>query len=497
MSTSQVKTRLINELQTKLNAIENYQKYKQLDFAFEPKDHEGYKKHLEFFEAGSWARFRMLAGGNGSGKSFTVAYETVCHCTGLYPEWWKGKKLRKPTTVWIVAESMALFRDSMQQILIGKSGNEEGTGLIPKDCLLKTEAYTGVTGAFGRILVRHKLGHVVTIVIKTFDMRRENLQAATIDLLVCDEEPPEDVYMECVMRTRGTKKKEPGIVMLAFTSFAGMTGVVLQYVPNGVFPKDGKPEGKPNYYVQRVSWDDAPHLTEQDKEEMLTAIPVNQRDSRVHGYIALGAGKVYPIHEEDIKVNYLKIGSNWKRAFGWDFGWNCTAGVWGAKDPDTSIIYLYGEYYQEHMTPQMHAIAIKKRGEWIPGISDPRGDKSSEADGTALFKKYADEGIHFTPGNNALQSGILDVLSRFENGTLKVCYNLENWWNEFRTYRYDKDNPNKIARDQKDHLMDATRYLISKFDRVAVSPDEILEEENQLRQVRPQLNIDRNPITGY
>lgn len=490
----------LQKLHESLGALAQYHKFNKLEFIFPetgPYRRELYKKHLEFFEAGTKHRFRMLSGGNGSGKSFSMACEIAVHATGNYPSWWTGKKFKKIQSIWIVAESGALFRDSLQKLLLGNPGEEYGTGLIPKEQLIETSAFQGIPGAIGHILVRHKSGSAVSIAIKTFDMHREKFQAANIDLVAFDEEPPEDVYEECIMRTRGTKTKEPGISMLAFTPLKGLTSVVLQFLPNGIFPKDGLIPEKPDYYACRISWDDAPHLTEADKEALLSAIAPNLRDARTKGIPALGSGRVYPIHEEDIIVHHLKVMSHWPRAYGLDFGWNKTAAVWAAKDPETGVIYIYGEYYQGEQAPYQHTFAIKQRGDWVPGICDPRGDKSSERDGRKLINEYRDLGLDLIQGDNSIQSGVARILNLLESGMLKVTYNCENWLSEFRTYRYDSKDPNKIARNQQDHLMDATRYLISRFDEVAISYVDKLEEDSPSQPNNYRRPSNRNSITGY
>ena len=492
-------------LHEKLRALSDYQKTNKLQFTFSetgPYRRELYKKHCAFFEAGSKHRFRLLSGGNGSGKSFALAYEVAVHATGLYPSWWKGKKFKKLTTIWLVAKSKELFRDSLQKTLFGNPGEPLGTGLIPAADkhekgvgVLQTNSAQGVPNVIGSALIQHADGHTVSVVLKTFDMDRENLQAANVGLLAFDEEPPQDVYEECVMRTRGTKTTESGIVMMAFTPLLGLTSVVLDYLPNGMFPDGGIHPTKPTHYAVRIGWDEAPHLTEEDKEAMLSSISPNLRDARTKGIPALGSGRVYPIHEEDIVVNFLKIGTHWPRAFGMDFGWNRTAVVWGAKDPTTGVLYIYGEYYQGEKAPYVHAHAIKERGFWIPGICDPRGDKSSERDGSKLIDEYRALGLELIPGDNSIQSGVARVLNMMESGLLKVVYNNEKWLEEFRVYRYDTKDPNKIAKNQNDHLMDATRYLVSMFDAVAISS----QEAQQALDPPPVNRFDnnRNDVTGY
>ena len=53
-----------------------------------------YPYQLKFHN--SHASQRLLMAGNRVGKSFCGAMEMAYHCTGLYPNWWKGKKFNRP-----------------------------------------------------------------------------------------------------------------------------------------------------------------------------------------------------------------------------------------------------------------------------------------------------------------------------------------------------------------------------------------------------------------
>jgi phage terminase large subunit-like protein len=497
------KAEILKNLAHNVQALDDYQKTHQLEFAYPetgPYARSLYKKQLEFFKAGKSHRFRLVSGGNGSGKSRSLAYEVALHATGQYPSWWEGKKYKKISTIWVVAKSSGTYRDSLQKHLFGNPGELTGTGLIPRDCILNTSVIPNSGGAIGTAQIRHTNGSVVSVEVKTFDMHRENLQGANVDLVAFDEEPPEDVYMEVIMRTRGTKTREPGISMLAFTPLEGLTNVVLRYLPNGMFPANYcHPDEKERWAIQ-ITWADSPHLSEADKEAMLAEIPANLRDARSKGIPALGSGRVFPLHEADIVTNYLKIGPHWPRAFGLDFGWTCTAGIWGAKDPETGIIYLYGEYYQGHKPAHEHAYAIKQRGIWVPGVADSAGLSSNVSDGQNALDLFIQEGLNLIPapkGAGSVAAGNAAVFGLLESGMLKVCYNLEHWLNEFRVYRYDPKDPNKIARNQSDHLMDATRYLISKFNDICISIEDIKDEEERLQNSIPRNDNDRNSITGY
>src|SRR5262249_52446921 len=61
---------------------------------------ELYPKHLEFFAAGAKYKERLFMAANRVGKTVAGAFETTCHLTGRYPEWWEGRRFEKPTDGW-------------------------------------------------------------------------------------------------------------------------------------------------------------------------------------------------------------------------------------------------------------------------------------------------------------------------------------------------------------------------------------------------------------
>jgi hypothetical protein len=81
----------------------------------------------------------------------------------------------------------------------------------------------------------------------------------------------------------------------------------------------------------------------------------------------MGAGLIYQVPESDILAPRFEIPKQWKRSWALDVGWNRTAAVWGAIDPETGIGYLYHEYYRSQAEPVIHAAGIKAAGDWIPG----------------------------------------------------------------------------------------------------------------------------------
>ena len=210
-------------------------------------------------------------------------------------------------------------------------------------------------------------------------------------------------------------------------------------------------------FVIMATWNDVPHLSQAEKDELWDSIPVYQRDARSKGVPQLGSGAIYPVPESEIVVAPFEIPPFWPRAYALDVGWNRTAAVWGALDRESETVYLYSEHYQGQAEPSVHAEAIRARGEWIPGVVDPAARGRSQKDGSRLIDHYHDLGLNLHRADNTVEAGIHRVYQRLSGGRLKVFANLHNWLGEFRIYR--RDEKGKIVKEN-DHLMDATRYLI-------------------------------------
>ena len=83
--------------------------------------------------------------------------------------------------------------------------------------------------------------------------------------------------------------------------------------------------------------------------------------------------------------------------------------------------------------------------------------KISQKDGTNLANEYRDLGLNLTPADNAVEAGLFACYQRMAAGRLKVFNTCRAWLGEFRIYR--RDEHGRVVKE-RDHLMDATRYLI-------------------------------------
>ncbi|WP_277810683.1 hypothetical protein [Chromohalobacter canadensis] len=209
-------------------------------------------------------------------------------------------------------------------------------------------------------------------------------------------------------------------------------------------------------YTVQAGWNSVPHLSEQDKADLMTSLSPHQVKARSEGVPSLGAGAIFPVPEEDIVIDPFQLPEWWPRIYGLDVGWKKTAAIWGAWDRDTDTLYLNSEHYRGMAEPSVHAKSIRMRGEWIPGVIDTAAHGSSQADGKQLMTLYQDEGLHLNDANKAVEAGLLAMLDRLSTGRLKVFSTLQHWLAEYRLYR--RNEKGHIVKEN-DHLMDATRYL--------------------------------------
>jgi phage terminase large subunit-like protein len=210
-----------------------------------PLRRELYPKHMQFFAAGGPHvpmpscpvdcdgrphRERCFLAGNRVGKTEGVgAYEVTCHLTGLYPDWWVGRRFDRAPKGWAAGDTAKTVREIIQAKLLGPWG-AQGTGIIPGDLIVHRTLRQGISESIDTVYVRHVTGDTSMLVLKSYDQRREAFQGSEQDFIWLDEEPPEDIYTECVVRTMTTN----GIILVTFTPLQGLSAVVLSYMPGGI-----------------------------------------------------------------------------------------------------------------------------------------------------------------------------------------------------------------------------------------------------------------------
>lgn len=412
-----------------------------------------YAKQMEFHAKGAnrKLRERLLMAGNQLGKTLCAGAETAMHMTGLYPDWWIGKRFDHPVTGWAASVTSQGTRDTIQRMLLGPPG-EWGTGMIPKDRIIEIKRQShGVPDAVESITVRHNSGGISRITLKSYDQGRERFQGETLDFIWFDEEPSDlGLYIEGLTRTNATK----GVLYMTFTPLLGMSTVVKRYLV----------EKAPGTDVTSMTIFDAAHYNDEEREAIIKAYPEHERKARAEGIPMLGSGAVFPVAEEMIVCEPFRIPEWWPRLVGVDFGWNHNfAAVWIAIDPDTDTIYVYDCYVIRERTPIQHSMVILTKGKWIPVAWPHDGLQHDKGSGVALHLQYKTAGVNmlgqkatFPDGSNSVEAGLLEMLDRMQTNRLKVFRHLESWLQEYRIY-HRKDG--KLVK-LDDDAISATRYAI-------------------------------------
>ena len=344
-------------------------------------------------------------------------------------------------------------RDILQDKLTGPT-HRIGSGFIPHHLILRSTRKRSVSEALETVWVRHVSGGTSVVQFKSFDQKREAFQGTAQHVIWLDEEPPFDIYSECLLRTAKTHDFPGGLVMLTFTPLQGLTSLVDLFLPGGVLPETPRKK-----WAIQADWDDAPHLSTQEKAELYEAIPTYQRKARTKGIPQLGSGVIYPVEEDDIAIEDFEIPKHWQRGYALDVAWNRTAALWGAYDRESDTIYFYSCHYRGEAEPPIHASAILGRGKWIPGRIDPAAGGRSQADGKQLLKTYVALGLTLQPAPNAVEAGLYEVWTRLSTGRIKVFRSLQSVFEELRVYR--RNEKGQVVKE-RDHLMDAMRLWTSK-----------------------------------
>lgn len=408
-------------------------------------------------------RERLFRAGNQLGKTWSSAYEIAIHLTGLYPDWWEGKRWSRPVTGWALGESMESTRDTLQRLLLGRPG-EWGTGTIPADKIIgDPKRAQGIADSVDSVFVRHVSGGVSRLYFKSYEKGRSKLQGETLDFAALDEEPPIDIYTEVLTRTNATK----GIVWITFTPLLGMSDVVMLFLDDRTRTADRADIC--------MTIDDVEHYSDAEKQRIIESYPVHEREARTKGIPILGAGRVFQLDESLITVAPFEIPDSWPRIAGIDFGIDHpTAIAWLAWDRDSDTVYVYDSERKRGVpdaTPPHIAPLIKQRGDWIPVAWPHDGLQTEKGSGIQLAEQYRSQGIAMLhemaqlpeasssdSGSKvsrvSVEAGVSLILEAMMAGRFKVFAGLSDWFDEFRLYHRKNGKIVKL----RDDLISATRY---------------------------------------
>jgi len=421
-------------------------------------DGRPYPWQVEFHNASAHARERGIIAGNQTGKTATCAWDVAIQATGRYPKWWKGKRHTNPVKICVGSETNETLRDPQQLALFGPFKPEtkvpSGKGTVPGECIRQvTYRQCGLVGVYDEVLIDHVSGGTSVVKSKTYEQGWTKWQGTQFDYYWLDEEPDDErIYSEVL---RGCLHLQ-GSILLSRTPLFGMTWVIQHFM-----------EGGKKIFMKNVTWEDAPHLDREAREELLKSIPKHEQECRKLGTPMMGEGAVYPVTDESVMCDPFPVPRYFKRIVGIDFGWDHPTGLcWIAYDADSDIIYVTDVYRQREQPPAIHAVAIGERGGWIPVAWPHDGLNKEKSGGTNLMEQYKSLHVNVLSisaryvddkaGGQPIEPITQDILQRMLTGRLKVFSHLSLWFEEKRMY-HRKDN--KIV-DAREDILSAMRYAV-------------------------------------
>jgi len=264
--------------------VQEDMRYNQLKY-FRPFEHQ-----RKFFRTGASERRGILAA-NRIGKTVSTCYETAMHLTGLYPDWWDGRRFNRNITAMVAGEGWQQVAMVLQQELLGtqdvKIVEAIGTGAIPRDCIVTETMRNDGANCIG-VEIRHVSGVNSYLIFANYTQEVRQMQGFKLNLAVFDEQPPDDFFSEIVTRTATTQ----GQVLCSFTPLKGLNGLVSKFWH--------QEEG---YEHIRVSWDDVPEydpwgepfLLNSTRQQLERDYLPHERDARRNGVPVMGRGAVFQI----------------------------------------------------------------------------------------------------------------------------------------------------------------------------------------------------------
>lgn len=456
-------------LEKQLRALDRATRFNQLA-SYKP-----YPKQIEFHNNSAAFRERLLMAANRVGKSYCGAAEMAIHLTGRYPNWWKGRRFNRPIKAWAASDTGTTVRDVVQTKLCGPYGvtDLQGAGAIPHDCVdweRDVSLARGVTDLYDTVLVKHYTNGVCDgksiLTFKTYEQGRKKWQGDAVDVIWCDEEPEEDVYVEALARIAPTRPDEPGgIIDTTFTPLLGRSNVVLRFTDPS--QEDIASGATKDRVMVSMTIDDAQHISPEARAKIVAGYPAHQREARAKGLPLLGEGRIFEMTEESITVSPFDIPREWALLWGTDFGLQHPfGGALLAHDRGNDVIYVTRVVRMSDALPLQHCAAMKSsfnnHGNLIPMAWPQDGHQRGEFDGKLepLSKVYkfhgqriCDHHATFADGSNSTEVGIALMEERFKSGRLKVFSTCVEWFEEFRYYHRKEGLIVKL----KDDLMSATR----------------------------------------
>lgn len=423
-------------------------------------------------------RNRWALGGNRTGKTEVGAVECVYLARGCHPY----REITHAMNGWVVSLSTEVQRDVAQKKLLSYINPEWIYALKMRE----GRADDPVGGIIDYIQIKSLCGGISTIGFKTCAQGREKFQGVSLDFIWFDEEPPEDIYHECLMRVLDCG----GCIFGTMTPLKGLT-----WVYNTIYLNIG---GDPEVWYVTMSWRDNPYLSDEEIEKMERSLPPDELSARRDGHFISVNGLVYGEFDERVHViDPFDIPDEWQETLSIDPGLckplSCH---WYAVDHE-GCIYVVAEHYREGMSISAHMREIDRISRELHWKRDGDGRLGALMDAAAnqhalqsektVAELFREQGLNVnTRVNKSKWAGIQRVKQALEKRPhpdeerwpegkpgLFIFSSCPMMIREIKQYRWKEDESEETPVKRDDHAMDELRYFVMSRPEAHTRPEEI------------------------
>ncbi len=398
-------------------------------------------------------RNRWVFGGNRSGKTECGAVEAVYIARGVHPY----RENRKNVFGWVVSPTSQVQRDVAQRKILYYLRPDQIADIV----MSSGRKDNPTAGVIDQIFVKNALGGTSVIGFKSCDQGRERFQGSSLDFVWFDEEPPQDIYEECVMRVADRK----GDIFGTMTPLKGLTFIYDDIYLNR--------KCDPEVWYEFMEWADNPFLPQEEAERLTAAFDEASLQSRRYGRFGAREGLVYPEFDDTLHViEPFPIPEAWQDTISIDPGLkNPLSAHWYAVDYDGNV-YVVAEHYKAGEDVDYHARAILEMCEklnWkhdgrgrVQALIDPAAGQRTLASRRSVSELFYERGVLVDAKvNKDVFAGVAQVKSylnqKSSSPNLYIFSNCTNMIREFKTYFWGSgDSPRKVD----DHAMDELRYYL-------------------------------------
>lgn len=440
-----------------------------------------FPKQLEFVKLTKKATATYFLAGLGCGKTEIGLQMVKALATGIYPSWWEGRILNRPTCGCIIKSDKQLLKTHIYSSLVGniKTGLRKNNipAIFPRHLVhIKKNREQALDNEERIIEINWKGGEQLsTIYLRSAGQGVGNIMGLEFDWVWIDELIPFEYYQVALERIRA---KDDNFLFITATpqevKYQELADHFEYYTDTnaeGLESRIPVPESTVHDYKAYLTacWADNPALSE-EKKALLRANKTYEEIQLIEfGKRIVGRSSVFQIPEElFIKpAHEIILQTTWRYINGFDVGLNdATAIVYIAIDEDKDIIYIYDVYKVNNLRPSEHVnrLLTMSKNINIPHMIDKSANNrmigETKYDIDTVAKQYRHYGVNVILSEDKLlkdlkMSTIGEFHERAYNGKIIISDACKPLIEEMRRYR--RDDKGRIIKNN-DHAIDAMFY---------------------------------------